>query len=65
MEHNQPPAHLVANNPEELRLLMIANNFKHGRRFHYFDFQSVKGKWYCWFEIREKTKIDQASNGDQ
>lgn len=65
MEHNLPPAHLVASSPEELRLLMIANNMKHGKKFHYFDFQFAKGKWYCWFEIKLTDTIDMVDNGDQ
>lgn len=52
------PAHLSAKTPEELRRIMQANNARHGRQFHYFDFQFVRGRWYCWFEISEVDKAD-------
>ena len=58
---NQPPAALgPANDHEELRVLMIANNVRHGRRFHYFDFHVFKGKLWCMFEINEKDRVDNA-----
>jgi hypothetical protein len=65
MKNNLPPSHLVADSPEDLRILMIATNMKHGKKFHYFDFQFVRGKWYCWYEIAEKNKLEQDDNGDE
>ena len=62
--YNQPPMALgPAKAPEELRLLMMANNARHGRRFHYFDFTFVpKMGWYCWFEINLKDELKQDVN---
>jgi len=56
--YNQPPAALgPAKDHEELRVLMLANNSRHGKRFHYFDFHVFKGKLWCMFEISEKDKV--------
>jgi hypothetical protein len=54
---NFPPAHLEAKTPEELRVLMMANNAKHKKQFHYFDFSFAQGKWHCWFEISSQDLI--------
>lgn len=55
--YNQPPMALgPARNHEELRRLMLANNSRHGKRFHYFDFHVFQGKLYCMFEISEKDR---------
>ena len=58
---NLPPASLEAKTKDELRQLMILNNRKHGKRFHYFDFTFAKGSWHCWFEITETERL---MNGD-
>jgi hypothetical protein len=50
-----------AKTPIELRKLMMLNNRRFARRFHYFDFTHVKGQgWYCWFELKE---TDRLANG--
>lgn len=46
-----PPASLEAKTKQELRALMIANNNRHGKRFHYFDFSYAQGMWHCWYEL--------------
>ena len=51
MKKNYPPAHLEAKTPEELRMVMLANNKRHKKQFHYFDFSFAQGKWHCWYEI--------------
>ena len=42
---------------------MIANNNRHGRRFHYFDIHVFKGKLWCMFEVKteELEKVDSAN----
>lgn len=57
------PMWLEGSSPEELRALMLANNAAHGKQFHYFDFQVVRGKWYCWFELSLSDQIDKDKNG--
>jgi len=54
---NQPPASLEAKTKADLRILMLLNNRKHNKRFHYFDFSFAKGKWHCWFEISETDRV--------
>ena len=51
--YNQPPMALgPAKTANDLRKMMIANNNRHGKRFHYFDFTYVPRQgWFCWFEI--------------
>lgn len=51
MKHQFPPAHLEAKTPDELRAVMLANNNRHQKQFHYFDFTYAQGKWHCWYEI--------------
>lgn len=51
---NNPPFFISAESPEKLRFMMLANNRRHARRFHYFDIQFASGKWYAWFEIAQK-----------
>lgn len=58
---NKPPMFLSAKSPLDLRMLMMANNIKHRRKFHYFDISFAKGKWYCWFELDE---IERIKEGD-
>lgn len=54
MDHNFPPAALgPARDHEELRLLMRANNARHGKMFHYFDVHVFKGKLWVMYEINE------------
>lgn len=49
---NHPPAFIVADSHEDLRMVMIANNRRHARRFSYFDIQEMRdGRWIAWFEI--------------
>lgn len=56
-DYNQPPAALgPAKTPEDLRKLMIANNVRHRKRFHYFNMVEGKKGWYCWFEIKENDR---------
>lgn len=44
---------------EELRILMIANNHRHNKRFHYLNPVHVKGEgWYVWFELKFESKVD-------
>lgn len=57
MKWNEPPMFLEARSPQELRLLMLANNRRFGVKFHYFDFQFANRKWYCWFELSEKDRV--------
>lgn len=61
---NQPPMSLgPAKSPEELRALMLVNNVRRGKRFHYFDFTFVpKMGWYCWFELKLKDELKQDGN---
>ncbi len=51
--NSKPLKHLKAPTPERLRLLMLANNNKYSKEFHYFDVQWVIADkmWYCWFEL--------------
>lgn len=60
-DQNLPPAALgPAKDPMMLRKLMIANNIRYGRRFHYFDFTFVpKQGWFCWFELKETDRLRQ------
>lgn len=46
------PNFLKASKASGLRRLMLLNNLKHGKMYHYFDFVYVPGekKWYVWFE---------------
>lgn len=61
MQLNQPPAPLgPARDHEELRILMRANNVRHGKRFHYFDFHVFKGKLWCMYEIAESDRQEVA-----
>lgn len=62
VKYNFPPAHLVADTPEDLRKLMFLNNKRHNKMFHYFDFSFAKGKWYCWFEVSEKDRVGTSKN---
>jgi hypothetical protein len=62
---NFPPAHLEANTPEELRMLMLANNAKYKRSFHYFDFSFANKKWHCWFEIAERDRLGIRKNDQE
>lgn len=48
---NQPLWFLAAKTPEELHMLMRANNLRYNRRFYYLPPIFAKGKWYTWFEI--------------
>ena len=57
----KPPYFLSAKSPQQLRLLMLANNKKHSRKFHYFDFTFAQGKWWCWFEIDETERLTNGS----
>jgi len=62
--YNQPPAPLgPAKNHDELRLMMLANNTRHGKRFHYFDFHVFKGRLWCMFEISEADRRTLSSGG--
>lgn len=63
--NTKPPFFLRAKTPEDLRKLMLLNNRRHSRKFHYFDFQFVKGSWYCWFEIDETERLDGNGNIEQ
>jgi hypothetical protein len=58
-DYNQPPMALgPARDPEELRLLMFANNQRRGKRFHYFDFTFIPKKgWFGWFELKLKDEL--------
>ena len=55
---SKPPYFLSAKSPQDLRMLMLANNRKRGKRFHYFDMSFAQGKWWCWFEIDETERLD-------
>jgi hypothetical protein len=57
MKANYPPAHLEAKTPEELRMVMLANNARHKKQFHYFDFSFAQGKWHCWYEISTQALV--------
>lgn len=62
----EPPASLEAKTKDELRLLMIANDIKHTRKFHYFDFSFATGKWHCWYEISLRDKeVKEAESGKE
>jgi len=54
---NQPPSSLESKTKAGLRALMIANNRRHSKRFHYFDFSYSQGKWHCWYEISETERL--------
>lgn len=61
---NQPLFFLKAKTPEELHRLMIANNRRFNKRFHYLNPVVFKGSWYVWFEIPEGDRAkDELSNG--
>lgn len=61
--NNDVPYFLEAKTKEELYFLMLANNKRHLKQFHYFDFTYAQGKWTCWFQIKLSEKIEK-SNGD-
>jgi hypothetical protein len=62
---NLPPAALgPAKDHEELYTLMLANNAKHGKRFHYFDFHVFKGKLWCMFEVRPE-ELKRVGDGER
>lgn len=64
-DYNQPPAAIgPAKDHEELRLMMMANNIRHGKRFHYFDFHVFKGKLWCMFEVSQKDLV-KVNNGNK
>jgi hypothetical protein len=66
MTRNLPPAHLEAKTPDELRKVMLLNNAKHKKQFHYFDFTYAQGKWHCWYEITTQDLIGlKAQNEDE
>lgn len=49
----------------ELRQLMLVNNSRQGKRFHYFDFTYVpKQGWFCWFEI-DTRDVEGRLNGNK
>lgn len=60
-----PPASLEAKSKDQLRLLMLQNNSKHGKKFHYFDFSYAQGKWHCWYEISETELRQDEINGQE
>ncbi len=43
------PIALTAKTPEALQELMLKTNFEGAHEYLYFDFQFVKGNWYCWY----------------
>ncbi len=57
MIKRSPLKHLKADTPERLRLLMLANNNKYGKEFHYFDVQYVNKQWFCWYELSLKEEF--------
>ena len=60
---NQPLFFLAAKTAQELHMLMIANNRRFNRRFHYLPPTFAKGKWYTWFEIPEADRAKEEMNG--
>jgi len=64
-DQNQPLFFLVANSPMELHMLMIANNRRFSKRFHYLNPVFANKKWYVWFEIRESERLIEERNSGQ
>jgi len=63
---NHPPSYIEADSKDELRLVMLANNRRHNRRFSYFDIQFAEGKWVAWFEISIQDKeVKEALDGNK
>lgn len=46
---NSIPFFVQAPSAPALRKAMVMNNAKSGMTFHYFDIQSVNGRWYAWY----------------
>lgn len=60
---NQPLHFLKAKTAEELHMLMIANNRRFNKRFHYLNPVVFKGAWYVWYEIPEGDRAKEELNG--
>ena len=61
---NQPLWFLAAKTPEELHMMMRANNARFNKRFRYLPPVFAKGKWYTWFEVPQSDLAkDELNNG--